>query len=100
VDRERAEDIYEAGREAVVEALLEAWAGVERVTGALEELGERIDELDRQIDRDSTNSSLAPSSDAPKFFVQALTGHHVEGHAGHGRPGLPPEFRSSWAFEG
>jgi len=66
VDRERAEEIYEAGREAVVEALLEAWAGVESVTGAVGEVQQRIDELERQIDRDSTNSSNPPSSDAPK----------------------------------
>ncbi len=66
MDRERAEGIYEAGREAVVEALLEAWTGLARVTGSLEELRGRVDELDRQIDRDSTNSSMLPSSDAPK----------------------------------
>ena len=66
MDRERAEAIYEAGREAVVEALLDAWASVERVTAAVDELRERIDELDRQVDRDSTNSSMPPSFDPPK----------------------------------
>lgn len=44
----------------LVEALLEAWAGLERA-GAVDVLGERIDELERQIDRDSTNSSMPPS---------------------------------------
>jgi transposase len=66
VDRERAEAIYEAGREVVVDALLEAWAGLERVTAAVDGLRERIDELERQVDRDSTNSSMAPSSDPPR----------------------------------
>ncbi len=66
MDRERAEAIYDGGRESVVEALLDAWASVERVTAAVEELRERIDELDRQLDRDSTNSSQPPSSDRPK----------------------------------
>lgn len=66
MDRERAEAIYEAGREAVVDALVEAWAGLEQVTGSVGALGERIDELERQVDRDSSNSSMAPSSDPPK----------------------------------
>lgn len=66
MDREHAEAIYEAGREAVVEALLEAWAGLEQVTLALEALRCEVDELRRQVDRDSTNSSMAPSSDPPK----------------------------------
>ncbi len=66
VDRDRAEAIYEAGREAVVEALLEAWAGVERLTAAVDGFGERIDELERLVDRDSGNSSMPPSSDPPK----------------------------------
>jgi hypothetical protein len=56
VERERAEEIWEAGREAVVEALVEAWAGLGQLTVALDGLRERIDELERQIDRDSTNS--------------------------------------------
>jgi transposase len=65
-ERERAEAVYEAGREAVVEALLEAWSGLERVTRAVGEVQQRIDELERQVDRDSANSSNPPSSDAPK----------------------------------
>ncbi len=73
MERERAEEIYEAGREAVVEALLDAWAGIGEVTSALEGLTgeldglrERTDELERQINRDSGNSSMPPSSDPPK----------------------------------
>ena len=66
MDREHAEAIYEAGREAVVGALLEAWAGLERLTVKLGALAERIDELERQIDRGSSNSSLPPSSDPPR----------------------------------
>lgn len=66
MDREHAEAIYEAGREAVVEALLEAWAGLERLTALVDGLRERIDELERQVSRDSGNSSMPPSSDPPK----------------------------------
>jgi transposase len=66
VDRERGEAIYEAGREAVVEALLAAAADVERLTALVDGLRERIDELERQLKRDSTNSSMPPSSDPPK----------------------------------
>jgi hypothetical protein len=51
---------------AVVEALLEAWAGLERVTVLVDGLRERIDELERQINLDSGNSSMPPSSDPPK----------------------------------
>lgn len=66
VDREHAEAIYGAGREAVVEALLEAWAGLEKLTVLVDGLRERIEELERQVDRDSGNSSMPPSSDPPK----------------------------------
>jgi transposase len=66
VDREHAEAIYDAGRDAVVEALLEAWAGLEKLTALVDGLRERIDELERQINRDSGNSSMPPSSDPPK----------------------------------
>ncbi len=66
MERERAEEIYEAGREAVVEALVDAWTSLEQVTAAVDALRERIDELERQIDRDSTNSSMPPSSDPPR----------------------------------
>ena len=63
VDREQAEAIYEAGREAMVEALLDASARLEQLTTKVGELVERIDELEHQIDRDSINSSMTPSSD-------------------------------------
>jgi len=66
VDREHAEAIYETGREAIVDALLEACAGLEKVTVLADGLRERIEELERQVSRDSSNSSVAPSSDLPK----------------------------------
>jgi transposase len=66
VERERAEAIYEAGREAVVEALLVAWTGREELTASFDALRVEIDELRRQIDRDSSNSSMPPSSDPPR----------------------------------
>lgn len=78
--RAEAEAIYEAGREAVVEALLELSAGFEKLSARIEEqvaavveqsaqvkeLVGQVDELERQAGRDSTNSSMPPSSDPPK----------------------------------
>ena len=71
--REEAEAIYEAGREAVVEALLGLSAGFEELSGKIAEqsaqvveLARQIDELERQAGRDSRNSSMPPSSDPPK----------------------------------
>ena len=78
--REEAEAIFEAGREAVVEALLrlsagfedlsgkiaEQWAQFEEQSARVEELVREVDELERQAGRDSRNSSMPPSSDPPK----------------------------------
>lgn len=75
-----AEAIYEAGREAVVEALLGLSAGFEKLSARVEEqvaavagqsaqfeeLVGQVDELERQAGRDSTNSSMPPSSDPPR----------------------------------
>jgi transposase len=84
---EEAEAIYEAGREAVVEALLGLSAGFEELgrkiaeqveqvrnqaeqvrdqSALVEELHRQVDELERRAGRDSRNSSMAPSSDPPK----------------------------------
>jgi len=52
VTRAEAEAIAAAGGEAVVAALLE--------------LAERVEELERRLNRDSRNGSLPPSQDPPK----------------------------------
>ena len=62
--REEAEAIYDAGREAVVEALL-APAQVEELTRMIDALRERVEELERQLSRNSRNSSMPPSADPP-----------------------------------
>jgi FKBP-type peptidyl-prolyl cis-trans isomerase (trigger factor) len=64
VRREEAEAIYDAGREAVVEALL-APAQVEELTRMIDALRERVEELERQLSRNSRNSSMPPSADPP-----------------------------------
>ncbi len=71
--REEAETIFEAGREAVVEALLGFSASFEELSARVaeqraqvEELHRQVDELERQANRDSGNSSMPPSSDPPK----------------------------------
>lgn len=78
--RGEAEAIFEAGREAVVEALLELSAGFAELSGKIaeqveqvreqaalvEDLHRQVDELERRAGRDSGNSSMAPSSDPPK----------------------------------
>ena len=61
--REEAEAIYDAGREAVVEALL-APAQVEELTRMIDALRE-LEELERQLSRNSKNSSMPPSADPP-----------------------------------
>lgn len=71
--REEAEAIYEAGREAVVQALLDLSAGYQQLhvqlseqIAAVRELAVEVDELKRIAALDSTNSSMPPSSDPPK----------------------------------
>ena len=71
MDRVDAEAIALAGGEPARElvlALLDALAGLERFNGALAEvarLRERVEELEREQNRTSRNSSVAPSTDPP-----------------------------------
>jgi transposase len=58
VERAEAEVIYEAGREVVVEVLL-------RMDRQIEQLGARMDRLEREVRKNSRNSSQPPSSDRP-----------------------------------
>ena len=82
--REEAETIYDAGKERVVEALLEMSVGLEQI----EVLKRRIEELERQTKQNSQNSHKPPSSNgyrkppAPKS-QRKRTGRRSGGQAGH-----------------
>lgn len=58
MDRREAEAIYDAGREVVVEVLL-------RMDRQIEQLTARVDRLERELAKNSRNSSRPPSSDRP-----------------------------------
>lgn len=89
MERAEAEAIYDAGREAVVEVLL----AMDRRIGQLEA---RVEKLERELAKDSRNSSLPPSSDPPGKRRPARgrdrSGRSQgaqPGHEGHGRELLP-----------
>jgi transposase len=92
VDRRDAEAIYDAGREVVVEVLL-------RMDRQIQQLTARVDRLERELARNSRNSSRPPSSDSagkkqgsrparPKGRSGKRQGGQP-GHEGHGRELLP-----------
>jgi transposase len=58
VERREAEAIYDAGREVVVEVLL-------RMDRQIQQLMARVDRLERELAKNSRNSSRPPSSDRP-----------------------------------
>jgi transposase len=67
MDRAEAEAVYDAGREACVEFLLELTSGYD---GQIARLEERIRRLEEQARRDSRTSSKPPSTDPPKTRQQ------------------------------
>ena len=99
MERAEAEAIYEAGREACVEFLIELTARYERQIARLEA---RIERLEDQNGQSSRNSSKPPSADPPKTRQQRRAEAREQakrsgrkaggqpGHAGSGR-GLAPE---------
>lgn len=97
MERSEAEAIYTAGREPVVEALLALSARLEAQDAQLASLAERVEELERRLKRDSSNSSLPPSHDPPwlgKRGRSRRTGRKQgaqPGHVGHGRALFPAE---------
>jgi len=88
VERAEAEAIYDAGREAVVEVLL-------AMDRRIQQLEARVEKLERQLARNSRNSSSPPSSDPPGTSVKRgrdRSGRRKgaqPGHEGKGRPLLP-----------
>jgi len=65
VERREAEAIYEQGRGAVVEVLVALSAQNERLRGQVERLTARVEKLERELAKNSGNSSRPPSADAP-----------------------------------
>jgi transposase len=63
MERSVAEAVYDAGREACVEFLLELMARYEREIAGLKE---RVAWLEEELRKDSRNSSSPPSQDPPK----------------------------------
>lgn len=63
MERVEAEAIFDAGRERVVEALLD-------LAGQLKRLDDRVGRVEGKPDASSLNSSRAPSADAPKTRQQ------------------------------
>lgn len=89
MERAEAEAIYDAGRGAVVEVLL----AMDRRIAQLEA---RVEQLERQLGRNSRNSSLPPSEDrsgaVPRRRGKDRSGRlpgGQSGHEGHGRELLP-----------
>ena len=91
MDQREAEAIYDAGREVVVEVLLRMDAQIRLLTA-------RVDRLERELARNSRNSSRPPSSDPPAVKkgkparAKGRSGKRQgaqPGHEGHGRELLP-----------
>jgi len=92
VERREAEAIYDAGREVVVEVLL-------RMDRQIELLTARVDRLERELAKNSRNSSRPPSSDRPSGRKASRparpkgpsgkTQGAQPGHEGKGRELLP-----------
>jgi len=97
VERSEAEAIYTAGREPVVGVLLALSARLEAQDAQLAALVERVEELERRLKRDSSNSSLPPSDDPPWLGKRGRsrgtgrTRGGQPGHVGHGRGLFPIE---------
>jgi transposase len=95
VQRAEAEEIYDAGREAVVEVLLALSAQNERLQAQVERLTARVDKLERESAKNSRNSSLPPSADPPSAAPRCgkdPSGRKQgaqPGHEGKGRELLP-----------
>jgi transposase len=94
VERAEAEAIYDAGREAVVEVLL-------RMDRQIQQLTARVERLERELAKNSRNSSRPPSDDPPgKRPPRRGKGRSGRkqggqpGHEGKGRDLLP-----AWAVD-
>jgi len=80
MDRAEAEAVFDAGREACVEFLVELTARYERQITRLEG---RVERLEERLRQSSSNSSRPPSSDPPAARPPRKRG------GGRGRGGQP-----------
>ena len=96
VERAEAEAVYAAGREAVVEVLLRMDRQIQALTG-------RVQRLERELSKNSKNSSRPPSSDPPSLKrgkrarpkgPSGKSQGAQPGHEGKGRELLP-----TWAVD-
>jgi transposase len=92
VERSEAEAIYDAGREVVVEVLL-------RMDRQIGQLTARVERLERELRKNSRNSSQPPSQDRAKRSTRPKDRSGRKqgaqpGHEGHGRELLP-----TWAAD-
>ena len=96
MERAEAEAIYDAGREVVVEVLLRMDRQIQQLTG-------RVERLERELAKNSRNSSRPPSSDPPsakkskRARPRGPSGKSQgaqPGHEGKGRELLP-----AWACD-
>jgi transposase len=100
VERSEAEAIYDQGRVVVVAVLLRMDEQIEALTERVARQDERIAKLERQVGRNSRNSSLPPSQDPPRSSPPRGEGRSGRkqggqpGHEGHGRELLP-----TWATD-
>ena len=89
MERAEAEAIFDAGREVVVEVLLRMDRSIQRLEG-------RVEKLERELAKNSRNSSVPPSSDPPgrtpprRSKGSSGLGQGAQpGHEGKGRELLP-----------
>lgn len=97
MERSEAEAIYDAGREACVEFLLELTARYEREIARLKE---RVARLEEQSRKDSRNSSSPPSEDSPKTRAERRAQARAKAKAwakreGERKPGAQPGHEGS-----
>lgn len=95
MERFEAEAIYDRGRDGVVGVLLALSAQNERLEGQVERLTARVDRLERELAKNSRNSSQPPSADrsgTPPRRGKDPAGRAQgaqPGHEGKGRELLP-----------
>ena len=97
MERAEAESIYDAGRVAVVEVLL-------RMDRQIQQLIGRVERLERELAKNSRNSSRPPSSD-PRSAFQGSKPSRPKGPSGKsqgaqpGHQGKGRELLPSWAVD-